>query len=259
MHRFVSISVIALVAAGFAIAGDVETGSGDVYVSSDGPLFGAILPEISSSLTVLSSASSIPTNTSAFAGATANATLSTAPYSTSPSVCPYSNLFGGTAATCDGGSTDDFLFTDQTGGGPYTDTLVFNTASPVTITGFNIYLAAPTNGNRTATAIDFFNMTTSTEVTANTITSTSYTAAVPSYVYSSPSADILEFSTTFSAQTGSQWEFTFTTNNVTFNGVRIWDIASTTPEPGTWMLGGLGVLGLIIGASVRNRRARSNA
>jgi len=261
MYRSITISLMVLAIAGFATAGTIDGGGAPaVYTSSDGVVFANDLAETTSTTSILSGASAIPVNDTQFSIPANGGKINPDSISVSPGAtgtCSPTNLFGDTQLDCDGSNNyDDFIFANQSGN---TFTVTFGTNTPVTIYGFSIFLGGQLNGARTVGQVELENDTTTTQVTNDTISLQSNGA----YTLQTVAGQILELTDTFAAQTGSSFTFTFVSpNTMTSNGPRIWDIQSLdspVPEPGTWMLGGLGMMGLLIGASVRNRRARSNA
>jgi len=258
--RFVNISVFALVMAGFASAGGIDPAVNSNYSSPDGALFSsATLPSSSWSFAGGfggNTPQAIQANTTQFqwadiasinGGSSANA-----------AGCPYSNAFqSGGPATCDVSLVSDFNFsTPGSGSGSNLYTLDFTlSGGPKTIYGFDLFLAeTAASQNFGISNVSFYD---GTAVPANLVSSQ---AVDPFYSDYPGASNRLEITDAFSAGLSvSEVSFQFT--SATSLTPRIWSIQSIdspVPEPGTWMLAGLGMLGLMAATKMRNRRLQSN-
>jgi len=272
VFNFTSISIIALAVAGVASAGRIDPGGAATFSSQDGALFtGSIIagyPNVTAipGTSATGNPPTIPANDSHFSVNTSNAlTVNTTTSSPATAGCPFTNALGGDILTCGAHSYDDFIFADSgTVGSTYT--LEFSLASPVTVYGFQIYLQDDrTTDNRGATVVDFFDNTTAVNTAGGVVNSLSapvttdtLTTGTNDYAttYGGDGSGNILLTRTFAGVTGSDFSFTFTGSDAA--GPRIWDINSIdtapTPEPGTWMLAGLGMLGLMAGMTMKRRR-----
>jgi hypothetical protein len=146
-------------------------------------------------------------------------------------------MFGGTFTTL-AGETGRTLFSDTPG--MVTDySVTFTTDSPITLTGYNLYLAEDpaTPGNRSVTEFRLLEgSTTVSDVTLLNLGET-YAGQYGSFK--------LELSDSFAPVTGSTFTAIFISNDLAANGPRIEELdATTVPEPATlpMVLGALGAL-----------------
>ena len=272
MFRYINISVFALAIAGIASAGGIDPAVSTDFSSPDGALYSSAACGGSdcSSIKTFSSGLTIVDNPNPFSAShISNYTGSSTAGALSGAfgTCPYSNMFGGSTSYCEGTTADDFLFQGPgTAGQVYT--LTFALSAPTTIYGFDIYLQDDSNGTSNSvndnqhgvTNVQFFNDTVNpaSPVTNDTIMN----AGGASYhnVYGSNKIELTD--SFFAGVTGQTFTFTFTAPaSGSIDAPRIWEIdalaSPAVPEPGTWMLAGFGMLGLVAATKMRNRRLQT--
>jgi len=267
VFRYINISIFALAIAGVASAGAIDPAVGGGYSSSDGALYSnATIPagfyyesevtgfsgpppaypanDFSNSNIASYNGASSPSNTTLGAG----------------NACPYSNIFGGptTGNLCEAPSAD-FLFADSgTNGTTYT--LDFTLDSQETIYGFSVILSDDSNiggasdVNHGVTNVSFYDGTVSP---SNLVTDDSFLTPGVSNTTAFGSNKIELYDEFSAGVSGTEFSFTFTSQT---DAPRIREIVaydSPVPEPGTWMLAGLGMLGLFAATKMRNSRLQS--
>jgi len=267
VFRYINISIFALAVAGVASAGAIDPSVGGGYSSSDGTLFSnATIPAgltYSNEITTFTGPSpAYPANFFSNSNIASYNGNSSAPNTSmgAGNACPYSNMFGGpTAGNLCEAPSGDFLFAESgTNGTTYT--LDFTLDSSETIYGYEIFLSDDsTSGNQTdvnrgVTNISFYD---GTPILANLVTDDTFVPAGDSY-YEAFGSNKIVLTDEFSAGvSGTEFSFTFTSAT---NAPRIREIVafdSPVPEPGTWMLAGLGMLGLFAATKLRNNRLQS--
>jgi hypothetical protein len=267
VFRYINISIFTLALVGVASAASIDPAVSSDLSSSDGALFStAAFPagfnysETISQFTFGNAPNYIPADNSQWKASNITAYSGSTP-GASTQACPYSNIFGGMGASFAGGPTgtcegpsDDFIFA-LSGTNPSTYTLQFTMSSAVTVYGFEIYLYddGPTDSDRGASNIKLYDGTVGQNVL---VTNDTLTTGGNSYTQQFGYEPVLltdEFDEGVTSQT---FTFTFTGNS----GTRVYGIESLdspVPEPGTWMLAGLGMLGLAAATKMRNRRLQS--
>jgi hypothetical protein len=273
VFRYINISVFALAIAGVASAGGIDpTVAG--YSTTDGSLFTSAActgsycssitswASLTSGLNIVDSANPFSeSNITSYSGSGGAPQTAASPTPGAP--CPYSNMFGGGPSICEGIHADDFIFA-----GPNSGATTYSVTIAVpseTIYGFQIYLQDDSNSGNGSTFLDhgvtnvkFYDNTSSPSIP---VTNDSITAANTTYAQTYDGAYQIELTDAFFAGvTGSSFTFTFTSDANQADAPRIWEIdafSSPVPEPGTWMLAGLGMLGLFAATKMRNRRLQS--